>query len=95
MSCAQRSRFPELCAKIFVWYVYIAKCVDGTYYVGCTSNVDERIKRHPKGEVYYTSTRLPIEIIATMAFKNRYKAYEFEKYLKSGSGRAFMFKRII
>ena len=30
-----------------------------------------------------------------IAFNNKYKAYDFEKYLKSGSGRAFAKKRLI
>ncbi|HLG03692.1 MAG TPA: GIY-YIG nuclease family protein [Bacteroidia bacterium] len=24
------------------WTVYILKCSDGTYYVGCTNNLDDR-----------------------------------------------------
>ena len=30
-----------------------------------------------------------------MAISDKYKAYEFEKYLKSGSGRAFIKKHFI
>jgi putative endonuclease len=42
------------------------------------------------GEVSYTSSRLPIEVLVTIEFKVKYMAYVFEKYLKSGSGREFM-----
>jgi len=77
-----------------MWTVYILKCCDGTYYVGCTSDLNERISRHKKGNVQYTSTRLPIEIAHQSVFFDKYKAYEFEKYLKSGSGRAFAIKRL-
>jgi len=38
---------------------------------------------------------LPIILIGYFAFKNKYKAYNFEKYLKTGSGRAFLKKRLI
>ena len=72
-----------------MWYVYLLKCADGKYYTGCTSNIEERLKRHQKGEVLFTRSRLPIELIVYIAFKDKYKAYYFEKYLKSGSGRAF------
>jgi putative endonuclease len=76
-------------------YVYLLKCNDGTTYTGCTSNIEERIIRHNKGQVSYTSTRLPIELITYIAFLNKYKAFEFEKYLKSGSGKAFSNKRFL
>jgi len=26
--------------------VYILKCSDGTHYIGCTSDVENRLKRH-------------------------------------------------
>ena len=47
------------------------------------------------GEINYTSTRLPVEILVTINFTDKYKAYEFEKYLKTGSGKAFLHKRLI
>lgn len=72
-----------------MWYVYILKCDDGKNYTGCTSNMDGRLKRHQDGYVEYTKSRLPVELICYTAFKDKYKAYDFEKYLKSGSGRAF------
>jgi putative endonuclease len=78
-----------------MWYVYILKCSDGSYYTGCTSSMIDRLLRHNKGQVAYTSTRLPIDLILTIAFSNKYKAFEFEKYLKSGSGIAFRNKHFI
>jgi len=78
-----------------MWSVYILKCADGTTYVGCTSDLKARLLRHQKGEVHYTSSRLPIELVTFITFTNKYKAYDFENYLKSGSGRAFMQKRFL
>ena len=77
------------------WVVYILKCSDNSHYVGCTKNFDERLKLHNKKEVEYTSTRLPLELMVLIQFNDKYKAYNFEKYLKSGSGRAFMYKRFV
>ncbi|HJW18038.1 MAG TPA: GIY-YIG nuclease family protein, partial [Flavisolibacter sp.] len=62
---------------------------------GCTENLKERLQRHSNGYVPATSSRLPVEIIFYCAFQDKYKAFAFEKYLKSGSGRAFMKKRLI
>ena len=78
-----------------MWIVYILKCNDGTYYTGCTSNMTDRLNRHNKGQIRYTSSRLPADLIVTINFYDKYKGYEFENYLKSGSGRAFMSKRLI
>lgn len=72
-------------------YVYILKCKDG-YYVGCTSDLKDRIARHQKGQVQATKNRLPVSIKIYFAIDSEYKAYAFEKYLKSGSGRAFLKK---
>ena len=76
-----------------MWYVYILKCNDDTYYTRCTNNLDERLKRHSKGEVHYTKDKLPVQLITFIAFSDKYKAYDFEKCLKSGSGMAFRNKK--
>ncbi len=77
------------------WSVYLLRCADGTLYTGCTSNLQARMERHGKGAVHYTCTRLPVELITCVVFQDKYKAFDFEKYLKSGSGRAFARKRLI
>jgi len=76
-------------------YVYILKCADSTYYTGHTANLDERIKRHNKGENIYTKPRRPVTLMTYLAFSDKYKAINFEKYLKSGSGKAFARKHLI
>ena len=78
-----------------MWYVYILKCSDGTYYTGCTNNLNNRLEQHSKGEVHYTKDKLPVQLINYIAFSDKYKAYDFEKYLKSGSGMAFRNKRLV
>ncbi len=78
-----------------MWYVYILKCNDGKTYIGCTDNIDERLKRHQSGWVPATKNRLPITLETYIVFKDKYKAFNFEKYLKSGSGRAFLKKHLI
>ncbi|KKP67169.1 MAG: excinuclease ABC C subunit domain-containing protein [Candidatus Roizmanbacteria bacterium GW2011_GWA2_35_19] len=70
-------------------YVYILKCRTDRPYIGCTNNLKERIERHNKGYVPATKPLLPVKPISYFAFSNKYTAFDFEKYLKSGSGRAF------
>jgi predicted GIY-YIG superfamily endonuclease len=78
-----------------MWYVYLLRCSDGSIYTGCSHNLEDRIERHNKGLVHYTSGKLPVELITFIVFANKYKAYEFEKYLKTASGIAFRNKRLI
>lgn len=76
-----------------MYYVYSLECKDG-YYIGCTDNLEERLNRHHKGAVPATANRLPIKLDFYFATEDRYKAFKFEKYLKSGSGRAFIKKHL-
>jgi putative endonuclease len=78
-----------------MWFVYILKCSDGHFYTGCTENLDERLGRHNAGYVPATKGRLPVALITYIAFSDKYKAFEFERYLKGGSGRAFLSKRFV
>ena len=70
--------------------VYILKCADGKPYTGCTENLEERLERHNNGYVPATKNRRPVTLTTRIVFTDKYKAFEFEKYLKSGSGRAFI-----
>lgn len=74
-----------------MYFVYSIKRKDG-YCVGCTDNVQDRLERHQKGQVTATANRLPVTLEFYFAIEDKYKAFEFEKYLKSGSGRAFINK---
>jgi len=73
-----------------MYYVYCLKCSDGKTYIGCTDDLKDRLNRHQKGNVPATKDRLPAQLISYFAFFNKYTAFNFEKYLKSGSGRAFL-----
>jgi predicted GIY-YIG superfamily endonuclease len=73
-----------------MWYVYILRACDDTSYVGCTTDINRRLNEHNRKKVAYTGDKVPLLLITYIAFSNKYKAFEFEKYLKSGSGRAFL-----
>ncbi|MGH2552288.1 MAG: GIY-YIG nuclease family protein [Chitinophagaceae bacterium] len=75
--------------------VYILLCNDGTYYTACTNDLGERIVRHQKGYVYSTKHILPVRLVFHCVFIDQALAFQFEKYLKSGSGIAFRNKHLI
>jgi putative endonuclease len=64
------------------------------YYVGVTGDLRARLTKHNAGEVPHTSKYAPWVIKTYIAFSDEKKAFAFEKYLKSASGRAFAKKRL-
>lgn len=78
-----------------MYYVYLLMGKNKRTYLGCTADLRKRIERHNKGYVSATKENLPVKLVAYFALNDKYKAYCLEKYLKSGSGRAFLNKRII
>ena len=72
-------------------YVYILRSTaDGEhYYVGISDDLKSRLRQHNAGEVAHTSKHRPWTLKNYFAFEDKQKAYAFERYLKSGSGRAF------
>ena len=75
--------------------VYILKCASGQYYTGFTENFEKRLKAHQKGEVHFTKDKLPVKLVHLSLFPDKKRAYDFERYLKTGSGVAFRNKRLL
>jgi putative endonuclease len=59
-----------------------------------TADLRARLAKHNAGEVLHTSKYKPWLIKTYIAFSDERQASAFEKYLKSGSGRAFAKKRL-
>lgn len=77
-------------------YVYIlrSKAHPERFYVGVTKDLRGRLDRHNAGEVTHTSKYLPWELTTYVAFSDEKQAFAFERYLKSGAGRASAKKRL-
>ncbi len=80
-----------------MYYVYILKSLNAKnkIYIGATSNLKIRLKSHNEGHSTHTKKFKPWEIETYIAFSNKINALKFEKYLKSGSGKAFLKRRLI
>ena len=78
-----------------MYYVYILKLYDGSYYVGYSDNLKQRISEHKRGIVKTTRNLLPLTLVFYSAFSAKQKAMKFERYLKEGSGFAFRNKHLI
>lgn len=77
-------------------YVYILISVNfpDRHYVGMTGDLKARITKHNAGEVSHTSKYRPWTLKTYLAFSDEQQAIDFERYLKSASGRAFAKKRL-
>ena len=72
-------------------YVYILKSEEhpDRHYTGFTDDLKERLESHNAGHCPHTSKYLPWHLMTYFAFDDRQKALDFERYLKTHSGRAF------
>ncbi len=72
-------------------YVYVLRSqkFPDEKYTGRTDDLKSRLKEHNAGESKHTNKFKPWNLEVYVAFSEAQTAIEFEKYLKSGSGRAF------
>jgi LAO/AO transport system kinase len=68
-----------------LFFVYILRCSDRTYYCGHTDDMDARMLQHAEGRIGYTSTRKPVELAWQGEFETRDGALAFEQRIKGWS----------
>jgi putative endonuclease len=69
------------------YWTYILKCSDGSFYIGMTNDIDQRILQHNSGvnSDCYTFKKRPVELVYQAMFQNPNEAIAFEKKLKGWS----------
>jgi putative endonuclease len=76
------------------YFVYILKSkVDGSFYIGYTSNLEKRILQHNNGESIYTSRKTPWELHYCESVSDKSEAIKREKFLKKQKNSDF-FERL-
>ena len=71
------------------WFVYIAKCVDGSLYTGITTDLKRRIATHNAGSgARYTRSRRPVELVYSESAADRSSASRREYAIKQLSSDA-------
>ena len=77
-------------------YVYILQSLKYPehFYTGFSEDLDDRLKDHNTGKNAHTKKFKPWRIKTAIAFTDRGRALDFERYLKSPSGRTFTKKRL-
>jgi len=67
---------------VYTVYILYSK-KDEKLYVGCTHNIEERVRRHSGGFVQATKNRRPLMVIHTETFLEKSVAFQRERFLKS------------
>ena len=77
--------------------VYILRSIShpDQYYSGITGDMIERLNSHNAGQSPHTSKFKPWKLVVSIQLEDASKAQSFERYLKTGSGKAFSMRRFL
>lgn len=80
--------------ELLKYHVYLIKsdAYPDKFYKGFTTNIAIRLSEHNQGKVKSTAALRPWCLQTVISFDSETRAHDFEKYLKSHSGRAFSSK---
>ena len=86
------SQAPEPWRRRAFSYVYVLRALNtpDRIYIGSTTDLRQRLQAHNWGMSPHTAAHRPWELAWYGAFSTDTAAHSFERYLKSGSGRAFL-----
>ncbi len=72
-------------------FVYVIRSEPtGRTYIGLTSDFEKRLAAHNAGQNVSTAKHRPWSPVTVTEFQSEAGAARFERYLKTGSGRAFV-----
>jgi type I restriction enzyme R subunit len=96
--CVQRTGRKSADGNEFLYnkfFVYVIECENKSYYIGQTSNIEERWQQHISGKgADWTKNHRPIKIIHHEIFPSREEAVKRENELKTGFGRKWIKREI-
>ena len=76
-------------------YILVSESSPGKIYIGITSDLEKRLDKHNTEQTVYSKRHAPWRLESYIAFSNKNQANAFERYLKQGSGFAFLKKHLI
>ena len=69
-----------------MFWLYILRCCDSSYYVGHTDDLEQRISDHQSGGIsVYTRKRRPLRLVLSESFSTREDALARERQVKGWS----------
>jgi putative endonuclease len=77
------------------YFTYLLQSeIDGSFYIGSTSDIERRLTEHNFGHSPYTSKKKPWKLVYIEEFESKEKAIKREKFLKRQRNREF-YERLI
>jgi putative endonuclease len=77
------------------YYVYVLKNQAGMLYIGSTTDLETRVRRHQEGKAGWTRPRGPWELVEFETFETRSEAMRREKHLKTGKANQELRQRLV
>lgn len=66
-----------------MWFVYVLRCGDGSYYTGATNDLEKRLSQHASGKgSRYVRSRLPFKMVLCENVETARDAYKREREIK-------------
>ncbi|WP_246798169.1 GIY-YIG nuclease family protein [Alkalibacter rhizosphaerae] len=67
-----------------MYYIYVVRCADGTFYTGITTDLKRRLMEHNEGTASkYTRPRRPVRMVYSEKSEDRSSATKRELEIKS------------
>ncbi len=77
-------------------YTYVLRSdYDGRFYTGYTGDLRQRLREHHRGQVRWTASRQPVQLVYYEACLSREDALRRERFLKSGKGKRYLRSRLV
>lgn len=71
---------------VVVAHAYMLECADGTFYVGSTRCLEDRLRQHRLGDgAAYTKRRLPVTLVWAQEFERVDETYAMEQRIQGWS----------
>ena len=80
---------------MYIVYILISEHHPDRVYIGLTDDISRRVNEHNSDKSSYSRRYGPWNLVTYVTFSQKKKASEFERYLKSGSGFAFLKKHLL
>ena len=64
--------------------------MDGSYYIGHTNNLEDRLNRHNQGRSLYTKSRAPWKLAYREGFNSKNDAMRREREIKGKKDRVYI-----
>ena len=73
------------------FYIYILQSLkDGSYYIGSTNSLEDRIERHKQGRSQYTKAKRPWKLVYSEEHPDRSSAVRRENQIKNRKSKDFI-----